>query len=198
MSTDTTPPVGTIMRWHDLQAEVLLASPEYMVARDTGAWLRAMRHVDGKWRDHDGDVWEIEVLKGGDGPTPRQRPPIPDRDPETFPPRARVRREVAISAWIDRLTALEAVVEDMNRRLRDAEDEIDVLEPAQPDPAQASDLPTLPVGTVLTHGVDTRTVVGAAPGFVLVLDRFDKRSALAWIDKGWRRASAGRAWTVRP
>ena len=68
----------------------------------------------------------------------------------------------------------------------------DAWEFEEPEP------PTLPVGTVLTHGVDTRTVVGAAPGFVLVLDRFDKRSALAWIDKGWRRASAGRAWEVQP
>lgn len=61
MSTNTTPPpVGTIVKWGEWCADVLVSSPEYMTVRDEGGWLHALEHVDGEWRDQDGDVWEIE------------------------------------------------------------------------------------------------------------------------------------------
>jgi hypothetical protein len=61
MNINTTPPpVGTTMRWHDFDAEVVLSAHEYMVARDrVGGLFHALHHVDGEWRDNDGDVWEI-------------------------------------------------------------------------------------------------------------------------------------------
>jgi hypothetical protein len=123
MSTITPPPVGTTMKYGALRSEVLLSSPEHMLAQlSPGGWLCALRHADGVWCDNDGRVW-----------------------------------------WVE-----------------------------EPEP------PTLAVGTVLKCGPATRTVVVAAPGFVLVLDEFGRRSTMAWIDNGWRRASDTAAWEVQP
>ena len=133
MSSNTTPDVGTIMKRGELCTEVLLASHEYMVARDEDGWRRALQLINGKWCDNSNSVWEIE----------------------------------------------------------------------EPEP------PTLQVGTVLTHGVFTLTVVGAAPGFALAVDADGDRWALAvdaggrwaavvWIDNAWRTTPSGTPWEVRP
>ena len=121
MSADTTPPVGTIMKYRSLRGEVLGSSPEYLVAQGEGDWF-ALRLVDGEWRDHVNDVWEIDT----------------------------------------------------------------------PEP------PTLPVGTVLTHGLETRKVAISAPELAMAVDDDGDVWALAWIDNAWRCASGGRAWEVQP
>lgn len=185
MSTDTTPPpVGTIMKWGEWHAEVLVSSPEYMTVRDEGGWLYALEHVDGEWRDHDGDVWEI-VAPAPAGDSAATATPTVDAS--------------AVGALTDRLAELETVVEELNRRLCDAEDETDGLEAAQPDTARISDLPTLPVGTVLKcRRRQHATVVRSAPGFVLV---DDPKGSMAlywhWLH-GWISSPRSDAWTVRP
>ena len=59
MSANKPPPVGAFMKWGHLRCEVVDSSTEYVVLRFDGR-LRALEHIDGEWRDYDGDVWVVE------------------------------------------------------------------------------------------------------------------------------------------
>ena len=59
--TNTAPPVGTIMRLGELRAKVFVSWPDYLVARGEHERLHTLRHLDGEWRDFEGDVWSPEV-----------------------------------------------------------------------------------------------------------------------------------------
>ena len=70
MTADTPPDVGTIMKWGDFEAEVLVSSPGHLVARDEHGWLLALRQADGGWLDNEGDRWEVVTAMTADTPPP--------------------------------------------------------------------------------------------------------------------------------
>ena len=63
----------------------------------------------------------------------------------------------------------------------------------------STELPTLPLGTVLQcEGCEDRKVTMSYPGLCLVVNASRQIWAMAWIEGAWRSHRTGGGFTVRP